>query len=580
MDDTFLSYYEHELDLLRHASSRFAEEFPKIAKRLQISDNECADPYVERLLEGTAFLTARIARKMDDGQHEFPELLLDQIAPAYNMPLVSRGIIRLRGDKPVSLPAGTTFNVPTPLPDTTPCTYTLREPLCTSGVSVAEAEYAEFAELPVKPAGVCGALHWRVRCTPAGGNAPVRFFANIPPSAAGELLQLLLSECAGIVAGSSVQWYILSDIAPEACSLPDTPDALPQVAEFFLQSEQGSFFCIPGLRRYLPEQGEAELYLMLRRAPSDRLRTLLREPTAVLTDCARVINAFPRRLSRMTPSWREYEHVVADATAASDYEVLRLYKGSAYSADNAKLFDIYPFYYASDAAMPEDNTRLNYFAAHREQPVAPLRKRMSPYIGSETYLQISGSEYTAHRDSVHSYALEGLCSNRDLPLFLRKDAVLTSTEYKADFVVAPTHPQPPLMQDAARWTALALARLAPGTLAAYDPQTLPALLRNLLEHLHTPEDRAAQRHIAGIMSVSLSSCSRTVPVQGDLCVVRGWHYDIQLNEQAFGGGEVYLFAAALAADLLRLGEINTFSEVTVRTTEQILNTWRTKQTSM
>lgn len=580
MDDQFLSYYEHELDLLRHASSRFAEEYPKIAKRLQISEQECADPYVERLLEGTAFLTARIARKLDDGQHEFPELLLDQMAPAYNMPLVSRGIIRLRGDKPVTLPAGTPFNVPTTLPDTPPCTYTLREPLSTSGLSLAASEYTERAELPVKPMKVCGALHWRLFCTEASDNADVRFFINMPPSAAGELLRLLLTECAGIVAGNGTQWFALSQTAPEACPLPETPDSLPQVAEFFLQAEQGAFFCIPGLRRYLPEQGETELFLMLRRAPSERLRTLLRDVGCILTDCARVLNAFPRRMSRITPSWREYEHIVADATAASDYEILRLHKGSAYSADNAKMFDIYPFYYAADAAMPEDNTRLNYFAAHREQPVAPPRKRMSPYIGSETYLQISGPEYTAQRDCVHSYALEGLCSNRDLPLFLRKDAVLNSAEHKAEFVVAPTRPQAPLMQDAARWMALALARLAPGTLAAYDPQTLPALLRNLLEHLHTPEDRAAQRHIAGLTAVQLHSCSRAVPVQGDLCIMRGWHYDIQLNEQAFGGGEVFLFAAALAADLLQLGEINTFSEVTVSTTEQTLHTWRSRQTTL
>lgn len=574
MDDKFLSYYEHELDLLRHASGRFAEEFPKIAKRLQISGQECADPYVERLLEGTAFLTARIARKLDDGQQEFPEALLDQMAPGYNMPLVSRGIIRLRPGKPVELPAGTLFTVPTTLPDASPCTYALREPLCSSGLLVTESEYVELPELPVKPAGVCGALRWRVACTAAAGAGPVRFFVNMPPSAAGELLQLLLTECAGVVACHGGRVRELPAAAPEECRLPDTPQGLPHVAEFFLMAEQAAFITIRGLREALPENGEAELYLMLRRGPTERLRTLLHGAESVLTDCARVINAFPKRLSRITPSWREYEHAVADATAAADYEVLQIFKGSAYSVDNAKLFDIYPFYYADDAALPEDNTRLNYFSMRREQPVAPPRKRLSPYRGAEAYLQVSGPEYTAMRDMVHSYALEALCSNRDLPLFLRKDVPLSAGELKADFVVAPTPPQEPLMQDAARWMGLALARLAPGMLAGYAPQELPVLLRNLLSHLHRADNRAALRYVSGITAVQLRSCSRTVPVQGDLCVMRGWHYDIRLNEEAFGGIGVFLFAAALAADLLRLGEINTFSEVAVHTTEQHLNTWR------
>lgn len=580
MDDTFLSYYERELDLLRHASGRFADEFPKIAKRLQISGQECADPYVERLLEGTAFLTARIARKLDDGQSEFPETLLDQMAPAYNMPLVSRGIIRLRGDKPADLAAGALFTVPTTLLKGTPCTYALREPLCTSGLHITDSAYIERTEIPVKKAGVCGAVRWQLSCAESGGAGAVRFYINMPPSAAGELLQLLLAEGAGILVNRDGKLTELPAAALAECRLPETPDSLPHVAEFFLMAEQAAFFTVSGLRELLPEKGEAELYLLLRRAPSERLRTLLHAASAVLTDCARVINAFPRRLSRITPSWREYEHAVGDATAASDYEVLRLYKGSAYSVDNTKLFDIYPFYYAADAAMPEDNTRLNYFSVRREQPVAPPRTRMSPYIGTETYLQISGSEYTALRDSVHSYALTGLCSNRDLPLFLRKDAVLSSQDVKAEFVVAPTRPQAPLMQNAARWMGLALARLAPGTLAAYDAQELPVLLRNLLAHLHTPDNRPAEHYVAGINAVQLRSCSRTAAVQGDLCVVRGWHYDIRLNEQAFGGGEVYLFAACLAADLLQLGEINTFSEVSVSTTEQKLNTWQSPQTEL
>jgi hypothetical protein len=46
-------------------------EFPKIAGRLGLEGFECADPYVERLLEGFSFLAGRVQLKMDA---EFPRV--------------------------------------------------------------------------------------------------------------------------------------------------------------------------------------------------------------------------------------------------------------------------------------------------------------------------------------------------------------------------------------------------------------------------------------------------------------------------------------------------------------------------
>ena len=51
--------------------AEFAEKHPKIAARLQLDANRCDDPHVERLLEGFAFLAARVHLKIDD---EFPQI--------------------------------------------------------------------------------------------------------------------------------------------------------------------------------------------------------------------------------------------------------------------------------------------------------------------------------------------------------------------------------------------------------------------------------------------------------------------------------------------------------------------------
>jgi type VI secretion system protein ImpG len=66
MSDELKDYYERELSFLRDMGAEFREKYPDIAGRLQLMPGTCEDPHVERLLEGVAFLTARVRAKIDD----------------------------------------------------------------------------------------------------------------------------------------------------------------------------------------------------------------------------------------------------------------------------------------------------------------------------------------------------------------------------------------------------------------------------------------------------------------------------------------------------------------------------------
>src|SRR4051794_16284546 len=81
MDPRLLHYYNRELQHLREMGGEFAREFPKIAGRLGLETFECADPYVERLLEGFAFLTARVQLKLDAEFPRFTQHLLELVYP-------------------------------------------------------------------------------------------------------------------------------------------------------------------------------------------------------------------------------------------------------------------------------------------------------------------------------------------------------------------------------------------------------------------------------------------------------------------------------------------------------------------
>jgi type VI secretion system protein ImpG len=95
MFDELHAYYNRELGYLRKLAAEFAEQHPKIAGRLRLSGEAADDPHVERLLQGFAFIAARIHRKLDD---DFPELtqgLLEILYPHYLAPIPSMAVIEL-----------------------------------------------------------------------------------------------------------------------------------------------------------------------------------------------------------------------------------------------------------------------------------------------------------------------------------------------------------------------------------------------------------------------------------------------------------------------------------------------------
>jgi type VI secretion system protein ImpG len=102
MNREFLDLYNRELQLLHEQAREFADEYPGIAERLGGILEERIDPLIGGLLEGAAFLAARVQLKL---KHEFPEFtnnLLEQLVPHYLAPTPSMmlaKVIPTFGDK-------------------------------------------------------------------------------------------------------------------------------------------------------------------------------------------------------------------------------------------------------------------------------------------------------------------------------------------------------------------------------------------------------------------------------------------------------------------------------------------------
>src|SRR6476659_10132245 len=100
MRDELLGYYERELIFLRRMGAEFARKYPKIAARLLLDEEKIEDPHVERMVEAFAFLSGRIALKLDDELPEITESFLNVLYPHYLAPIPSMAVVQLSFGSP------------------------------------------------------------------------------------------------------------------------------------------------------------------------------------------------------------------------------------------------------------------------------------------------------------------------------------------------------------------------------------------------------------------------------------------------------------------------------------------------
>ena len=121
-------FYEEELRFLYESGKEFAKAHPERARYLNIDSVGDRDPYVERLFEGFAFLTARIREKLDDMFPQLSEGILQLLWPQFLLEIPSLAIVEfkprpglLQGSK--LLPRGSEILSNPCGPDATTCRF-------------------------------------------------------------------------------------------------------------------------------------------------------------------------------------------------------------------------------------------------------------------------------------------------------------------------------------------------------------------------------------------------------------------------------------------------------------------------
>ncbi|WP_246541332.1 type VI secretion system baseplate subunit TssF [Collimonas antrihumi] len=144
MNDDILRYYEAEMRYLREAGKEFSEAHPDRARLLNLDRVGDRDPYVERLFEGFAFLTARLRQKLDDELPELTEGLVSLLWPHYLRMIPSLSILEIRPklatlQKLEQVPPGIEVRSDAIGPEATQCTYRTTQPVQLLPITLSEA---------------------------------------------------------------------------------------------------------------------------------------------------------------------------------------------------------------------------------------------------------------------------------------------------------------------------------------------------------------------------------------------------------------------------------------------------------
>lgn len=95
--NNLLKYYREEISFLRDEGKNFANEYPEIAKKIDISNNVMsADPQTERMIESFAFMIAGLRSKIECNTNTISRYISEALYPGLNDVFPSCSIIQFK----------------------------------------------------------------------------------------------------------------------------------------------------------------------------------------------------------------------------------------------------------------------------------------------------------------------------------------------------------------------------------------------------------------------------------------------------------------------------------------------------
>ena len=601
MDPRLLRAYNEELTYLRESAREFGQEHEVVAGYLGLKTPNDPDPYVERLLEGVAFLSARVNLKLADQFPDFTQHLLQAIQPNYVSPTPSICVVALKpedGDEALAKGVGVerlTVLTGAVADADTPVTFRTGHRVELLPLRIAEAQYlpsrASVAAYAAA-AGVRAEAGLRIRFASTAGPLSSIAPAHMPiflagsEATPGELYRQLIGDAVAVLAVNDAKRpaYTVGLSKPQPFGFDEDCALLPHegrafrgyriLSEYFACPERFLFADFEGLgRAFAQSEAWCDVVVLFSRASQVLFEAVTADMLRLY--CTPAINLFEMSLGRTTISPHEHEHlVVADRTRPVDYEVFRILEVTTHgrTGGSRPAAPLYAFgsllYDWQDAIFYVSRLRPRRLSTREQR----LRRR-NDYVGSETFITLTSPGAAERLNDIFEIGLRALVTNRELPELLRVSGgggglQISGAPVKGvEMVRAPTRPRPPLGIGDAAWRVI--SHLTPNYASLIDaPDGSPAVLKDHLALYGRPDDPIMRRQIDGIQKVTSRSVTRRVSDVDRLAFGRGRQATVRLDDASYENGRMYLFTAVLDRFLAEFASVNSFVETVFESPDQ------------
>ncbi|MCF8002722.1 MAG: type VI secretion system baseplate subunit TssF [Chromatiaceae bacterium] len=617
MDPRLLDYYNRELRFIREMGGEFAREYPKIAGRLGLESFECADPYVERMLEGFAFLAARVQLKLDAEFPRFTQHLMESVYPHFLAPIPSMAVLQFQPDlsegalaEGFVIPRHSVVRSVLGKGERTACEYRTAHDLTLWPLELTEVRYLHGSALAAVGGGIprnaAAAIRLRLRTT-----AELTFdklaLEQLPIFLRGsdelriQVYEQLLGHTLGVIAqpvGHPPPWRVTlkkdsirrMGFSDDEALLPYSPRSFQGyrlLQEYFAFPDRYLFVELGGLGPAVKRCQGNQLELMVLLDEHDQALEDAFDASLFALFCSPAVNLSVKRCDRIHISDRSDElHVVPDRTRPMDYEVHSILEVTGFGSRIEPEQSFQPFYAPHEWLNSGEHRA--FYTVHREPRVLSSEQRLqgtrSSYVGGEVFIALVDADEAPYRSDLRQLGVSALCTNRDLPLQLSLGKAETDFVMIAGApvrsvraVAGPTRPRPSFPEGETGWRLVSHLSLNYLSLSDSNPRQGAAALRELLGLYGELSDPAIRQQVDGVRSIHSRPITRRLPGPGPTTFARGLELTLELDKGAFEGSGVFLLGAVLEEFFSKYVSINSFTETIVRSSDgEEVKRWPTR----
>jgi len=632
MKREFRDQYERELKLLYERSAEFSSEYPGIAERLGTISEEKMDPGIVALLEGTAFMAARVQLKLKDEFSQFTQTLLEQLLPNYLEPIPSVIMVQAEPDfenpdliKGLQYDAGELLNANyIELERKVSCRFQLCSNLKIWPVKIDDAKYhaspAPLQALKIDtPKGTKAGLQISISM-PSGkskkaepvSKLPIdelKFYLSGTYTEMDQIYEHIFAQTTRVLVRyldsfGETKYKVLASESIEQIGFDETELLFPDderifpgfnlIREFFIFSEKFLGFKLTNFQSVLQDIDTDKFEIIIEfNTVRSNLKAAINKKFFQLHSSP-AINLFEMNCSRIPVKDNQYEHhVVPDRSRWLEYEAHKVLSVQAHYGSSNQKVPAFPIYQLPLNGQKVDET---IFYKDRRLPRRPTIKErrygnLPSYIGTETYISFYEPATINSNERIRELQVRALCSNRHLAEQLPvgesgADFILaTDTSIVLNCTAGPTKPRESIVYFEHKsgeapnpgkimWQLINLLNYNHLGLSDRNSKDPAAGLRDFLSLFADLSNVVTELNIQGITNLKSKPIVRRLRQPNGFNAARGIEITVTIDEKNFEGSGIMLLGAVLDRFFADHSSMNSFTETVIISAQRgVIKRW-------